>query len=86
METANQNLNLLIDPTTATSNPTVGFSAPPAPIPHVLLNKSNLLPSRGLLHKPLNWERYQDLEQELNKEILSEFISGFATKYKSELK
>jgi hypothetical protein len=37
---------------------------------------------RDIIHKPLNWDRYRDLESELNQETLVEFVQNFAEKYK----
>lgn len=43
------------------------------------------LQAREIVQRPLNYEKYSDLEQELNTQNLADFIQKIAQKYKSEL-
>lgn len=44
-----------------------------------------LLLARDIQQKPLNYDKYSDLETELNTQNLSDFIQKIAQKYKGEL-
>jgi hypothetical protein len=40
---------------------------------------------RDIIQKPLNYDKYRDLENELNQENLIDFIGNIANKYRDEL-
>lgn len=44
-----------------------------------------LLASRDIVERGLNYERYRDMESELNEQNLIEFIAQIGSTYKQEL-
>ena len=47
---------------------------------------NNILKSSEVINKPLNYERYRDIENELEKENLIEFIKYSCNEQKQSLK
>lgn len=50
------------------------------------INANSLLSVKEIVQKPLNYERYVDLENELNQENLVAFIVNGANQYRESLK
>ncbi len=49
------------------------------------IDKNNLLSVEEIQYKPLNFDRYQDLENELTNEMIIQFLANRAGQFKERL-
>ncbi len=49
------------------------------------IDKNNLLRVEEVQYKPLNFDRYQDLESELTNEMIIQFLADRAAQFKNSL-